>query len=109
MNDVSPPAYGEAERMRADDRAEDLSRGVTCWVDIEAADVEVTARFYGALFGWTFIDSPLGSQSGYLIAQLDGQDSAGIGQPSVTNGSAAPPRPGTPTSPSWTSTRPLPA
>ena len=37
--------------------------GVTCWVDIEAADVEVAARFYGALFGWTFIDSPPGRRA----------------------------------------------
>ena len=57
--------------------------GVTCWVDIEEADVEEAARFYGVLFGWTFLEAE--PKRGYLIAQLDGQDAAGIGQLAVTN------------------------
>ena len=52
--------------------------GVSCWVDIEEADVEEAARFYGALFGWTFTEAA--SKPRYLIAQRDGQDAAGIGQ-----------------------------
>jgi uncharacterized protein len=59
--------------------------GVTCWVDIEAADVEAAARFYGVLFGWTFLKTVSSSEVRYLIAQLDGQEAAGIGQPSATN------------------------
>ena len=55
--------------------------GVTCWVDIDEPDVEEAARFYGALFGWTFIAAA--PKHGYLIAQHDGQDAAGIGQRSV--------------------------
>src|SRR4029450_10875284 len=59
--------------------------GVTCWVDIEEADVEEAARFYGVLFGWTFLESE--PKLRYLIARLNGQDAAGIGQlnsPDVT-------------------------
>ena len=40
--------------------------GVSCWVDIEEADVDEAARFYGALFGWTFIEAA--SKPRYLIA-----------------------------------------
>ena len=55
--------------------------GVSCWVDIEEADGEEAARFYGALFGWTFIEAA--SKPRYLIAQRDGQDAAGIGERSA--------------------------
>ena len=55
--------------------------GVTCWVDIEAADVEEAARFYGVLLGWTFLETVSSSKVRYLIAELDGQEAAGIGQP----------------------------
>jgi uncharacterized protein len=58
--------------------------GVTCWVDIEAADVEEAARFYGVLLGWTFLETVSSSKVRYLIAQLDGQEAAGIGQPPAT-------------------------
>ena len=51
--------------------------GITCWVDIEEREVEEAARFYGVLFGWTFLESE--PKLGYLIARLDGQDAAGIG------------------------------
>ena len=61
--------------------------GVTCWVDIEEADVEEAARFYGVLFGWTFLESE--PKLRYLIARLDGQDAAGIGQLNSPDVSAA--------------------
>jgi uncharacterized protein len=59
--------------------------GVTCWVDIAAVDVDEAARFYGVLFGWTFLEAVSSSEVRYLIAQLDGQEAAGIGQPSAAN------------------------
>ena len=52
--------------------------GVTCWVDLEVADVEDAAAFYGALFGWTFIEAT--PERRYLSAQRNGQDAAGIAQ-----------------------------
>jgi uncharacterized protein len=60
--------------------------GVTCWVDIEVADVEEAARFYGVLFGWKFVETE--PKLRYLVARLDGQDAAGIGQPSEADNSA---------------------
>jgi uncharacterized protein len=62
--------------------------GVSCWVDIEEAEVEEAARFYGALFGWTFTEAA--SKPRYLIAQRDGQDAAGIGQRSAEDPVAHP-------------------
>jgi len=63
--------------------------GVTCWVDIEETDVEEAARFYGVLLGWTFIETVTpGAERRYLIAQLNDQDAAGIGQLSAENGPA---------------------
>jgi uncharacterized protein len=62
--------------------------GVTCWVDVEEPDVEEAARFYGALFGWTFLAAA--PKHHYLIAQRDGQDAAGIAQRSVDDPVARP-------------------
>lgn len=62
--------------------------GVSCWVDVEVADVEEAARFYGVLFGWTFLE--VERKPRYLIAQRDGQDAAGIGQPPVDDPVARP-------------------
>jgi uncharacterized protein len=61
--------------------------GITCWVDVEEADVEEAARFYGVLFGWTFLESE--SKLRYLIARLDGRDAAGIGRLNSPDVSAA--------------------
>jgi predicted enzyme related to lactoylglutathione lyase len=62
--------------------------GVSCWVDIDEVDVDEAARFYGVLFGWTFIEAA--PKRRYLIAQRDGQDAAGIGQRSVDDPVARP-------------------
>jgi predicted enzyme related to lactoylglutathione lyase len=64
--------------------------GVSCWIDIEQADIEAAAQFYAALFGWTYLESTTpGANRRYLVAQLDGQDVAGIGQRSDTDASPA--------------------
>lgn len=64
--------------------------GVTSWIDVEAPDVEAAQRFYGELFGWTFHEAtPPGSPFRYFIAQLDGQDAAGIGAPAEAGGGGA--------------------
>ena len=64
--------------------------GVTCWVDIEAVDQDAAADFYAAIFGWTFSEtSEAVGRHRYLIAQRNGQDAAGVGQPTGTRESAA--------------------
>jgi uncharacterized protein len=53
--------------------------GVTSWVDVAHDDVDGATAFYGGLFGWTFTEDPSPEDAdGYLIAQLDGVDAAGI-------------------------------
>ncbi len=64
--------------------------GVTSWIDVEADDVADAQRFYGALFGWTFSQAtPPDIPFVYVIAQLDGQDVAGIGGPATPTGTAS--------------------
>jgi len=62
--------------------------GVTSWIDVTVDDVEAAEDFYGRLFGWTFTQAtPPGIPVRYVIAQLDGQDVAGIGGPAEPTGS----------------------
>jgi predicted enzyme related to lactoylglutathione lyase len=73
--------------------------GVTSWIDVEQPDVEAAAAFYAGLLGWTFTTAtPPESPFRYLVAQLDGQDVAGLGGPA--QGGRAEPS-GSPTSPTW--------
>jgi len=59
--------------------------GVTSWIDLEVPDVDAATDFYGELLGWKFtLATPPDSPFRYLIAQLDGQDAAGIGGPADT-------------------------
>ena len=61
--------------------------GVTSWIDVEVDDVEQAKEFYGSLFGWTFAQAtPPEVPFSYVIAQLDGQDVAGIGGPATPTG-----------------------
>jgi predicted enzyme related to lactoylglutathione lyase len=64
--------------------------GVTSWVDVETDDVAGAQRFYGTLFGWTFTQvTPPGIPLVYVIAELDGQDVAGIGGPASPTSTAS--------------------
>jgi len=52
--------------------------GTPCWVDISVPDVAAATAFYGAVLGWTFVDS--GEEYGhYTIAHTDGRAAAAIG------------------------------
>ena len=63
--------------------------GVPSWVDVEHRDVEAALSFYGGLFGWTFTDAtPPGAPQRYVVAELDGRDAAGIGEPPAGDGSS---------------------
>jgi uncharacterized protein len=47
--------------------------GVPNWVELTTPDLRSAQGFYGALFGWTFIDAGPAPEGGpYLLAQLDG-------------------------------------
>ena len=56
--------------------------GVPSWVDAEQPDLEAAQAFYGGLFGWTFEDASQADHPfRYVVAQLDGQDVAGLAGP----------------------------
>lgn len=75
--------------------------GVPSWVDVEQPDVEAATAFYAGLLGWTFSPAtPPDSPWRYLVAQLDGQDVAGIGGPEQPTGNASD-SPVSPVRPTW--------
>lgn len=52
--------------------------GTPCWVDLAVPDVEAAKEFYGAVLGWTYLDT--GEELGhYQICKRDGHHAAGIG------------------------------
>ena len=55
--------------------------GVTCWIDLEVDDLDAAQQFYGSLFDWKFTTATPPGVPPYLIAQLDGDDAAGLGGP----------------------------
>jgi uncharacterized protein len=63
--------------------------GVPCWMEISTPDVAAAVDFYGGLFDWRF--EARGPDGTYRVAQLDGQDVAGIGTPG----------PASPSTPAW--------
>jgi predicted enzyme related to lactoylglutathione lyase len=51
--------------------------GTPCWVDLMTSDLAASKAFYGALFGWSFIDT--GEEfGGYVNVQSDGFGVAGM-------------------------------
>ncbi|MGW7667491.1 VOC family protein [Streptomyces sp. NPDC054775] len=68
---------GTAER---EDSAVDINfheDGAPAWVELNTADPEASARFYGALFGWTFTPGFSGRRQA-LLAELGGRPTAAI-------------------------------
>jgi predicted enzyme related to lactoylglutathione lyase len=54
--------------------------GTPSWVDLTTPDVDASARFYGALFGWeTESAGPVEETGGYAMFKLDGRNVAGVG------------------------------
>jgi predicted enzyme related to lactoylglutathione lyase len=50
--------------------------GTFCWVELGTTDQDGAKHFYGSLFGWSFVDFPMGPGDSYTIFKLDGRDSA---------------------------------
>jgi uncharacterized protein len=54
--------------------------GTPSWVDLSTPDVDASARFYGALFGWEAeAAGPPEETGGYAMFNLDGRRVAGVG------------------------------
>ncbi|MGQ0774666.1 MAG: VOC family protein [Pseudonocardiales bacterium] len=59
-------------------RTDPWPTGTPCWADLAVPDLDAAKEFYGAVFGWSFIDT--GEEFGhYQIAQVDGRAAAAIG------------------------------
>ena len=48
--------------------------GTFCWVELATSDNEAAKTFYTKLFGWTFVDHPMGPDMVYTMLQLNGKD-----------------------------------
>src|SRR4051812_50057886 len=54
--------------------------GTPSWVDLASPDLDVSARFYGGLFGWEAPESgPVEESGGYRMLQREGRNVAGLG------------------------------
>ena len=51
--------------------------GAPAWVELSTPDAEVSTRFYGQLFGWTFADG-FGGQPRSQVAELGGRPAAAV-------------------------------
>ena len=59
-------------------RSDPWPTGTPCWVDLGAPDVAASTAFYGAVLGWSFVDT--GEEFGhYNICQVNGLAAAAIG------------------------------
>lgn len=59
-------------------RSDPWPAGTPCWVDLGAPDVAASTEFYGAVLGWTFVDT--GEEFGhYNIGEVNGRAAAAIG------------------------------
>lgn len=56
------------------------AQGTFCWPELYVPDIDHAKKFYGALFGWTFNDTPMPGAGGdvYTIFQLGGRDVAAM-------------------------------
>ena len=50
--------------------------GSFCWIELATTDQTAAKKFYGAIFGWTPNDMPMGPNEFYTIFRLDGRDAA---------------------------------
>ena len=50
--------------------------GAFCWIELGTTDQNAAKAFYGKLFGWTFVDTPIGPGGVYTVFKLKGRDVA---------------------------------
>ena len=48
--------------------------GAFCWIELGTTDQKAAKEFYGKLFGWTFVDMPMGEGAAYTMFKLKGRD-----------------------------------
>jgi predicted enzyme related to lactoylglutathione lyase len=52
--------------------------GEFCWAELATTDAKGAKDFYTSLFGWTFVDNPMGPEMVYTRLQLGGKDVAAL-------------------------------
>ncbi|MBI3472894.1 MAG: VOC family protein, partial [Candidatus Solibacter usitatus] len=50
------------------------SPGAFCWIELGTSDQNAAKSFYGALFGWSVNDVPMGPSDFYTMFKLQGRD-----------------------------------
>ncbi len=50
--------------------------GTFCWVELATTDQDAAKQFYGSLFGWSFVDYPMGPDGVYTMFKLNDRDAA---------------------------------
>jgi predicted enzyme related to lactoylglutathione lyase len=48
--------------------------GTFCWVELATSDGPAAKKFYTSLFGWSFVDNPMGDAGAYTMLQKKGKD-----------------------------------
>lgn len=48
--------------------------GTFCWVELATTDSEAAKKFYTQLFGWDYVDNPIGPDMVYTMLKLNGKD-----------------------------------
>jgi uncharacterized protein len=69
---------GPRSRLRPMPAIEKHLPGMFCWADLGSTDLAAAKKFYGALFGWTFRDDPMGEGMVYSQALVDGKEAAAV-------------------------------
>ena len=61
-------------RMEATEHAP----GTFCWVELTTTDAARAKSLYSKLFGWEFVDNPMGPDMVYTVCQLNGKTAAAL-------------------------------
>jgi uncharacterized protein len=56
---------------------EHYAPGEFCWIELATSNQEAAKKFYGAIFGWTARDVPIGPDKIYSLLELEGRIAAG--------------------------------
>jgi predicted enzyme related to lactoylglutathione lyase len=52
--------------------------GTFCWVELATSDSAAAKTFYTQLFGWDYVDNPMGPDMVYTMLKLNGKDVGGL-------------------------------
>ncbi|MGO9257984.1 MAG: VOC family protein [Bryobacteraceae bacterium] len=53
---------------------DNIPPGSFCWIELATVDQNAAKQFYTALFGWSFVDGPMGPDEIYTMFKLQGRD-----------------------------------